>query len=121
MTRPPRAAALARQGKPPVLGELLDFMRLMWAVDHALHRSSKRMHAAIGVTGSQRLVVRIVGKFPGIGAGQLAQLLHLHPSTLTGVLDRLEARQLIRRGRDPRDGRRALFMLTARGARIDRK
>src|SRR5438132_8459125 len=37
-----------------------------------------------------RLVMRIVGRFPGIAAGRVAQILHVHPSTLTGILKRSE-------------------------------
>lgn len=101
------------------LGRVLDFMRILWEVDHALQRVSKRMRSTLGVTGPQRLVVRIVGRVPSISAGQLARILHLHPSTLTGVLDRLERQRLIARRSDPGDARRFLFELTKRGRRID--
>lgn len=116
MTRP---AVLALDAPPPHLGEVLDFMRLIWALDHALQKISKRMKAAIGVTGPQRLVVRIVARFPGIPAGQIAQLLHVHPSTLTGILRRLEGQGLIRRRSDPKDRRRAFLGITQKGRRID--
>jgi MarR family transcriptional regulator, organic hydroperoxide resistance regulator len=101
------------------LGEVLDFMRLLWAVDHGLQSTSKRMEATLGLTGPQRLVLRLVGRFPGIAAGKLAQILHVHPSTLTGVLKRLEKRGLIERRSDPLDGRRALFALTDAGLAMD--
>lgn len=101
------------------LGEVLDFLRLLWAVDHNLQLTSKRMVNAIGLTGPQRMVIRLVGRFPGISAGSLAQTLHLHPSTLTGVLKRLETRGLIWRKTDPADGRRALFGLTPEGTALD--
>ena len=101
------------------LGEVLEFMRLIWALDHALQKKSKRMASALGVTGPQRLVLRIVGRLPGIDAGQLAAILHLHPSTLTGMLDRLERANLVRRQIDSRDGRRSLFRLMSRGAHLD--
>lgn len=116
MTRP---AVLALDAPPPHLGEVLDFMRLIWALDHALQKISKRMKAAIGVTGPQRLVVRIVARFPGIPAGQIAQLLHVHPSTLTGILRRLEGQGLIRRRPDPKDRRRAFLGITEKGRQID--
>ncbi len=98
---------------------VLEFMQLLWAVDHGLQSRSKRMEAALGVTGPQRLVIRVVGGSPGIGAGGLARVLHLHPSTLTGVLRRLEDRGLIRRDVDPADGRRAVLRLTAAGRKVD--
>lgn len=101
------------------LGEVLDFMRLLWAVDHGLQSTSKRMEASLGVTGPQRLVVRLVGRFPGITAGTLAHILHVHPSTLTGVLKRLEKRGLLERRSDPLDGRKALFALTDAGRDLD--
>jgi DNA-binding MarR family transcriptional regulator len=112
---------MARAGgkREPGLGEILEFMRLLWAVDHALQTRSKRMAATLGVTGPQRFVIRIVGRFPGISAGQLAEILHLHPSTLTGILRRLERAGLLTRRRDRRDGRRAMLGLSAAGRRLE--
>ena len=101
------------------LGPILEFMKLLWAVDHGLQSASKRMEATFGITGPQRLVVRIVGRFPGISAGALADVLHVHPSTLTGILRRLEQRGVLQRRGDPNDGRRALFGLTNRGKKLD--
>jgi DNA-binding MarR family transcriptional regulator len=111
-------------GKPTAadsteLGSVLDFMRLLWALDHGLQMSSRRMESQLGVTGPQRMAIRMVGRFPGISAGELASLLHVHPSTLTGVLKRLEQRGLVNRSADPRDGRRARFSLTPTGQEID--
>src|SRR4051812_43779318 len=94
-------------------------MRLLWAVDHGLEASSKQMDAIFGVTGPQRLVIRLVGRHPGVSAGRLADALHVHPSTLTGVLGRLEERSIVTRRTDPTDGRRALFSLTAQGRKLD--
>ncbi len=107
------------KARGPQLGEVLEFMRLLWAVDHGLQSTSKRMEASLGITGPQRLVLRLVGRFPGITAGNLAQILHVHPSTLTGVLKRLEKRGLLERKSDPLDGRKALFALTESGRALD--
>ena len=115
--RPSTATPSAKDN--PRLGDVLDFMRLLWAVDHGLQSMSKRMEAKIGVTGPQRLVIRIVGRYPGISAGELAEILELHPSTLTGVLRRLQERGIVERRTDPKDGRRALFELTPRGKELD--
>ena len=115
----PREAARTDEDQEVNLGEGLEFMRLLWGVNHALEASSKRMDAAIGVTGPQRLVIRIAGRFPGISAGRLARLMHVHPSTLTGILGRLVTRGLVRRDPDPNDARRALFSLTVKGRELD--
>src|SRR5512144_111568 len=101
------------------LGSVLDFMRALWALDHALESASKRMEATFQVTAPQRLVIRIVGRFPAISAGEVSEILHLHPSTLTGILRRLEERDLVVRRADPGDARRALLELTASGREVD--
>ncbi|HKU37671.1 MAG TPA: MarR family winged helix-turn-helix transcriptional regulator [Polyangiales bacterium] len=103
----------------PPLGPVLEFLRLLWAVDHGLNRISKRMETEFGVTGPQRLAIRIIGRFPWITAGGLAGILHVHPSTLTGILQRLEVRKLVARRVDPEDARRTLLGLTLEGKRYD--
>jgi DNA-binding MarR family transcriptional regulator len=115
----PRSARLVHLLAVPELDGPLEFLRLLWAVAHGLESLSKRMTTRLGITGPQRLVVRLVGRFPSITSGQLAQLLHVHPSTLTGVLQRLERRGLLTRQRDGSDRRRALIGLTAEGRRFD--
>jgi DNA-binding MarR family transcriptional regulator len=105
--------------RPSDLGQAFEFMRALWAVDHQLQSASKRLEVSAGVTGPQRMVIRLVGRFPGISAGQVSELLHLHPSTLTGILKRLERSGLVMRRPDPADGRRALLVLSARGRAID--
>jgi DNA-binding MarR family transcriptional regulator len=98
---------------------VFDFLRLVWAVDQGLQSTSKRMEATLGVTGPQRLVLRLVGRFPGITPGQLAETLRVHPSTLSGVLKRLELRRLVARRKDPQDGRRCFLGLTEPGRALD--
>lgn len=101
------------------LGGVLELLRLIWQVDHELHRTSRQMERTLGVTAPQRLVLRLVGRFPGIPAGRLAQLLHVHPGTLSGILARLERRGLVKRFTDVHDRRRSLVGLTARGRSLD--
>jgi DNA-binding MarR family transcriptional regulator len=103
----------------PHLPDVLQFMQLLWAVAHGLETISKRMTVQIGVTGPQRLVLRVVGLLPGVSAGDLATILHVHPSTLTGVLKRLIAQRLLARTDDPVDRRRAVLRLTAAGTRAN--
>ena len=103
------------------LGGPLDFLRLLWAVDHGLQSASKMMERSLGVTGPQRLVLRLVGARPGISAGEVADVLHLDPSTLTGVLRRLVSQGRLKSAEDPRDRRRKILTLTARGKRLGRE
>jgi DNA-binding MarR family transcriptional regulator len=97
------------------LDPVLDFLRLLWSIEHGLERMSKRMEAELGITGPQRLVLRVVGQFPGLSAGEVAHIVRLHPSTITGILQRLVAKGFLARQRDPGDSRRARLQLKARG------
>ena len=96
-------------------------MQRVWELVHALDVRSKRMAQTIGVTGPQRLVIRLIGQKPSQTASEISQMLGKHPSTLTGVLARLESRGLIEREIDRDDRRRARFTLTAAGKAIDRE
>jgi MarR family transcriptional regulator, organic hydroperoxide resistance regulator len=113
---------MPRPTAPPLasLGHTLGFMRLLWAIEHALQTASKRMESTLGLTGPQRVALRVVVKYPGLSAKHLAQTLQLHPSTVTGVLRRLEDRGLLRRSGDPADGRGICLFATAAGRSVTR-
>lgn len=102
------------------LGPVLDFMRLLWSIEHGLQKMSKQMESELGITGPQRLVLRVVGQFPGLSAGDLAHIVRLHPSTITGILRRLVAGGLIERKCDPGDSRRARLRLRPRAVAYTR-
>lgn len=98
----------------------LDLMRLLLHVGHGLERLSLRMESSLGVTAQQRLVLRVIGRHPGITPGRLAEHLHLDPGTISAVVRRLEAKRLLKRGSDPRDKRRTTLGLTEEGRALDR-
>ena len=104
----------------PPLGRTLDFMRTLWTIQNGLQAASKRMEATLGITGPQRVALRVIGRCPGISAKRLAHILQLHASTVTGVLGRLEQRKLIIRRADPRDGRGIRLFTTAAGRELTR-
>jgi len=100
---------------------VLEFMRLMWAVDHELHSVSKRMIGRLGLTAPQRLAVRLIGRQPGLTLGMLAALLHLDPGTVTGIVKRLEGAGLVTRAAGEGDTRRAHLRLTTKGQTVNRR
>jgi MarR family transcriptional regulator, organic hydroperoxide resistance regulator len=102
------------------LDPTLDFLRLLWGVETCLQSTSKRMASSIGITGPQRFTLRIVSRFPGISPTDVADLLRLHPSTITGVLQRLVDKGLLARQRDASDARRMRLHLRPGAARFTR-
>jgi trehalose 6-phosphate phosphatase len=100
--------------------DALDFLRRLWALNHSLETLSGNMTSRLGITAQQRLVIRLLGKYPGLPPGRLAAMLHLDPGTISAALRRLEAKELVLRRPDPKDRRRAALQLTAKGRRLDR-
>ncbi len=101
------------------LDDVLRFMRLIWSIDHELERVSKRMEARIGLTIPQRLSLLLIGRNPGILASELAEVLHLHRGTLSGIVHRLEAAGYIMKAANPLDARRVGLTLTRAGRRAN--
>ena len=70
---------------------------------------------ANGLTSSQFDVIATLGNTPGMTCRELSEKTLVTKGTLTGVLDRLQARGLIRRSPSTRDRRSIHVRLTARG------
>lgn len=115
-----RAKPQLASGTKYVLDPALDFLQRLWALNHVLERMSLQMERVLGVTAQQRLIIRCVGKYPGITASELSQVLHLDRGTLSVSLRRLAAKGLVGRRRDEADSRRVTLRLTRRGSEYDR-
>jgi DNA-binding MarR family transcriptional regulator len=72
----------------------------------------------LGVTPVQYAALQTVGNTPGIDQGTLARTIGFDTSTIGGVVDRLEARGLLRRNPSPDDRRVRLLTLTDDGAAL---
>ncbi len=103
----------------PPLGEVFELMRLVWGVNRGLELSSRRMQSRLGISGPQRLALRIIGRFPRITAAQLTVILRLDRSTTSSLLSGLAAKRLISRQVDRSDRRRVLLTLTEKGRTLD--
>jgi len=93
-------------------------MRVIWAMEHALNARSKAMNQRYGVTGPQRLVMRVIGRLGPMSPGELAAVLHLHPASVTRLAKTLEARKLLRRRPHPEDGRKLVLELGPAAANL---
>ena len=111
-------AASAQSDYP--LEPAFDFLQCLWRLNRSLEKASSDMEKKLGITSQQRFVVRCVGKYPGMTSGQLAEVLHVDPGTVSATVRRLEEKGLVERRRDPRDHRRVFLGLTARGRAFDR-
>jgi DNA-binding MarR family transcriptional regulator len=111
--------ARRRPARRAPLSVVRSFLKRFRALDHEFQALSKRMRPLFGITGQQRVVIRVVGRRPGATPGEIAEYMKVHPSTLTGLLARLAAGALIERRVDPADRRRSRCYLTASGKEIN--
>jgi DNA-binding MarR family transcriptional regulator len=110
-----------RADPTPPLDSTLDFLRLLWSIEHRLQSASKRMEAQLGITGPQRLVLKVIDQYPGISATEVANIVRLHPSTITGILQRLSTKGLLLRARDPIDTRRVRLRVQPAAKKFTRR
>jgi DNA-binding MarR family transcriptional regulator len=92
----------------------MDLRRIMRAMDVY----SRQLATSHGLTGPQMLCLREITTGGSLTTGTLARAMALSPATLTGILDRLEARGLVSRERRPEDKRRVLVSLTPHGQQM---
>ena len=69
----------------------------------------------LGLTHPQYLVMLALWQHGPLSVKELSRLLQLDPGTLSPLLKRLEAAELLRRERDPRDQRNLALALTDKG------
>mgnify|MGYP000852577620 CR=1 FL=1 len=81
----------------------------------AFQRVSDANIRRLGLTPAQFDVVVTLGNTPGMAFKELGTRTLITKGTLTGVVDRLEARRLVERCVCPGDGRSTIVRLTAAG------
>lgn len=86
-----------------------------------LHRYSQEVHAAFGLTGPQLWALKTLARTGPLPVGALATALAVHQSSLSVLLDRLEARGLLARTRRAPDRRIVHLTLTDRGQAVARR
>jgi DNA-binding MarR family transcriptional regulator len=98
--------------------DALALLRTVWEIDHRLQSQSKRMRARIGVTGPQRLVLRILLVAPDATPSAIARTLYFDRSTVTVILRSLERAKLVKRAPHATDKRAITLALTPKGRSI---
>ncbi len=81
----------------------------------SLDRYSKNLTRTLGLTGPQLGVLRTIDQYPNITVGGLSERLYLHISTVSGIVDRLEAAGHLVRRRTDTDRRVVWPALTDKG------
>jgi MarR family transcriptional regulator, 2-MHQ and catechol-resistance regulon repressor len=100
--------------KPAFLSTLRELVRC----NQAFERYSALHTRELGLPPAQFDVIATLGNTKGMSCKELGQRTLITKGTLTGVLDRLEARGLVVRREDETDARRIFVALTAEGVNV---
>jgi len=79
------------------------------------------MQRQAGLSAPQAWALSILAAEPGLALGELAGRMHAHPSTVSGIVDRLVGRHAVDRRPDPEDRRGVRLSLTTTGRRLLRR
>lgn len=95
----------------PVVRELVRAYQAFAAYDALGYKGSD-------LTAPQADVIFTLGNTDGMSFKEIGEMTLITKGTLTGIVDRLEAKGLVRRNTDPNDGRSTRVNLTAKGEQL---
>jgi DNA-binding MarR family transcriptional regulator len=108
-----------KSAKPSAQNEARHDLRILNAIRQIIRAAdidSRKLAAQHQITAPQLMsLMAVVEKGSPVTAIDVARRVHLSPSTLVGILDRLEAKNLIRRERSTDDRREVFIVPTEAG------
>jgi MarR family transcriptional regulator, organic hydroperoxide resistance regulator len=100
------------------IADIVDNLRRIFQVVHGQYKKAERV---LGLTGPQIWAIKIIADAAPIKVSDIAARMFLHPATVGGILDRLEARNIVVRTRSVEDRRVVHVDLTEDGRELIRK
>lgn len=108
----PGTGARPTTGRVRAEDRILGAMR---AMIQALDQYSSVLHQKWGITGPQLMGLNVLASRGAMTQKDLSDQIHVGPSTLVGILDRLQARGWVERIPHPNDRRKTLVQATPSG------
>jgi DNA-binding MarR family transcriptional regulator len=102
--------------KPVMVAGIINDIRRVFQV---LTDQSRKIEHETSLTGPQLWVVKILKETSPLKVSDLARRMYLHPATMVGLLDRLEAKGLLKRTRSDKDRRVVHIDLTEQGNELE--
>jgi DNA-binding MarR family transcriptional regulator len=104
--------------REPAITEIMQSLRRIFK---KIQDYSHEVFNKFGITGPQLWTLKTIYQSDGLPMGELSERMYLHPSTISGVVDRLEKKGYVLRDRGERDRRVVNVRLTPRGKSLARK
>jgi DNA-binding MarR family transcriptional regulator len=87
-------------------------------ISHISSMYSKYLQQNLNITTAQLLFLRVLYSHDGLSAGEIGKRIFIRPGTITGIVDRLEAKGLVTRVRATLDRRVVHIHITGAGRRM---
>lgn len=87
----------------------------------AVYLDSQKMSRHFGLTGPQSVAMRLLLNTGSMSSADLSRRMYVTPSNITGIIDRLEKKDLVRRVGKQGDRRVALIVLTEKGKALSER
>jgi DNA-binding MarR family transcriptional regulator len=94
---------------------ITEIMQSLRRIFKAIQDYSYDVSDKFGTTGPQLWALKTISQNESLPLGELGRRMYLHPSTITGLIDRLEKKGLVERERDQTDRRVIKLALTSKG------
>ncbi len=98
-----------------------EIMQSLRRIFKAIQNYSHEVSNKFGTTGPQLWALKTISQNGNLSLGELSKKMYLHPSTITGVVDRLEKKGYVLRDRGQEDRRVVNVQLTPEGKRLVRR
>lgn len=111
-------AKLALMNDVTQLVAVTDSIRILQSVRRiaqCVEHHSKRLTATHNITSPQLVALMAIAQLGASTLKSIGRAIHLSPSTVVGIVDRLEEKGLVRRERDTRDRRNVYVTVTEAG------
>jgi DNA-binding MarR family transcriptional regulator len=87
----------------------------------AVYLDSQKMSRQFGLTGPQSVAMRLLLNTGSMSSADLSRRMYVTPSNITGIIDRLERKDLVKRVGKQGDRRVALIVLTDKGKALSER
>jgi MarR family transcriptional regulator, organic hydroperoxide resistance regulator len=87
----------------------------------AIQDYSREVNSKFKITGPQLWALKAISENSSLPIGELSKMMYLHPSTVTGIVDRLEKKGYALRERSIEDRRVVKVKLTSEGDNLVKK
>ena len=120
LVRTPHSTAVAEEYsfEPGDTDFDLRVLRALRRIMRAVDVYSRKLIAEHNITGPQLVCLSHIVKGKRVILSRLSRGMYMSPSTVNGILDRLEVKRLIRRERKDRDRRKVIVTATDEGREI---